>query len=146
MTAMTKTRKAIDALKEALAVFSCSNRYGFLKALEIGRLIGEEASLGPISALTCESLVETGAIGVATRFKLTATQVERLAELLTALGNGGSAGDVPSVRPVAPQPEPVSINSIQAEQELKQRLDELRAHPGFVKVRSTPLSRFWDAS
>lgn len=148
MTAMTKTRKAIDALKEALAVFSSSNRYGFLKALQIGRLIGDESSLSSISELTCEALVETGAIGVATRFKLTSAQVERLAELLAALGNGGVLGEQPiEQRPAAPQAsEPVYVNSIRAEEELKQRVEELRVHPGFSKLRSTTLGKFWDAS
>lgn len=148
MTAMTKTRKAIDALKEALAVFSASNRYGFLKALQIGRLVGDESALNSISDLTCECLVETGAIGVATRFRLTAAQVERLAELLTALGNGGVLGEQPiEQRPSAqPSPEPVYVNSVQAEQDLKQRLEELRAHPGFSKLRSITLGKFWDAS
>lgn len=153
MTAMTKTRKAIDSLKGALEVFSSSNRYGFLKALQVGRLIGEEESLGPVSDLTCEKLVETGAIGVATRFKLSATQVERLAELITALGNGAAPG-TPSVQvqtlseislqaPSLPQAERM-YNSAQAEIELRQRIDEVRAHPGFAQARSTPLGRFWD--
>lgn len=145
---MTKTRKAIDALKEALGVFSSSNRYGFLKALQIGRLIGEEAALNSISELTCEKLVEIGAIGVATRFKLTAAQVERLAQLLTALGNGGARGEPLPDRPsVAPTPaEPTYGNSVQVEQELKQRLEELRAHPGFSKLRSKTLGAFWENS
>lgn len=149
MTAMTKTRKAIDALKEALAIFSSSNRYSFLKALQLGRLIGDEASLSTIGELSCESLVETGAIGIATRFKLTAAQVERLAELLTALGNGAEPGQLAAGQVRAAPPEPpggTAVNSVQAEQELKQGLEELRAHPGFAKVRGTTLSKFWDSS
>ncbi len=152
MTAMTKTRKAIDSLKSALEVFSSSNRYGFLKALEVGRLLGEEGSLGPVSSLTCEKLVETGAIGVATRYKLTSAQVERLAELVTALGNGASpaAIQVSEARQARPPEAPFEAvemrGSVQAEIELRQRLDEVRAHPRFSQARSMLVGSYWDSA
>jgi len=149
---MTKARKASDALQQALDTFAASNRFGFLRSLQIGRLLGEDDSFGAVSDLTCETIVELGADGVRTGFRLTAAQVSRLAELILALGNGsteeGSTLRLNGETRVEEQEsshEPL-FSSLQAEMDLKHVLDLVRGHERYSELRPLALGRFWDSS
>lgn len=149
---MTKARKAADSLQHALDTFAASNRFGFLRSLQIGRLIGDDDSFGAVSDLTCDMLVELGADGVRTGYRLTAAQTSRLAELILALGNGSTeTSSEPGPHLAAGTPSSASsqeplFNSVQVELDLKRSIEAVRAHPTFSDLRSMALGRFWDAT
>lgn len=142
-----KIRRAFDSLQEALDAFAMSNRFGFLRGLQVGRLIGEENSFGGINELTCERLVELGAEGVRASWKLSAQQVEGLAALITALGNGvpgeGASEGGSAAEPAKQASTDVMFNSIQVELDLRKRLNEVRQHPNFHAFRDAALGSFW---
>lgn len=147
---MTKVSKAADLLQQALDIFQASNRFSFLRALQVGRLLGDGDSFGAVTDLTCERLVELGADGVRSDYRLTSPQIQRLAELIMALGNGPAeaapAGPAPAGMPqfVESAVEELALNSVQVELDLRDKLNEARAHPRFKELRTLRLGAQWD--
>jgi len=149
---MTKLSKAADRLQLALETFQGSNRFGFLRALQVGRLLGDEGSFGAVADLTCERLVELGADGVRAGYRLSSSQIEKLAELVMALGNGpndaASSGMAQGVmqRPTEGVTPELAVNSVQVELDLRAKLEEARAHPRFSELRPVRLGSHWDSA
>jgi hypothetical protein len=128
-------------LSRALEAFGSSSRYGFLKSLQIGKLIGADAdSLGEIAELTFEGLIE---LGTEHLHSLSMVQKRVLTSTLFALSEGD---------PTAPSEfsavdaDGAVINSVQAEIALRERLQALQSHPQFAKNKLQKLGNFWDAT
>ena len=129
-----------------------------LKALQVGRFLqGEGESIGVVSELTFEKLVELGSSKIAKLRWLTPEQEIRLVNLLRALSSAEAEGsEVPplvrppsstsrsALPPASDDSEENMLSSVEVEQRLRQKLQELRTHSGFSSVAGTPLGKFWD--
>ncbi len=133
-----------EDLHRALEAFVSSARYGFLKRLQIGRLIGADAdSLGAVADLTFEALVELGIEQLRT---LSTVQKRVLVSTLFALSEGEASthdgeGEGKGEGPGATGPV---ISSVQAENELREKIRALELHPEFERNKRQKLGVFWD--
>lgn len=148
---MTKIRNAEEVLDQALETFAASNRFGFLRMLQIGKLIGvERGTLGAVAEISCEKLIELRAQGIKQLHKLTARQMEDLAQLILALGNGGASEANGAVDTAQSNAESFdlgleqSYSTVQLELDLKQKVKELQAHPKFQVIRTATVGQYWD--
>ncbi len=151
---MTTQNQAQRALVEALREFSTSARFGFLKSLHVGPLLGEDSkTLGEFSTLTFEELVVLALEAPQELAHITPAQERVLTTVLYAL----SEGDEPRCdnEPVSGEGEPAdedasesspAFNSVQCELDLRERLAKLRIHPQLPTVKDIQLKQFWDAS
>jgi hypothetical protein len=138
---MEKHQPFNEELSRALEAFVSSSRYGFLKGLQIGKLIGADAdSLGSIADLTFEGLLEMGTEHLQA---LSVVQKRVLISTLFALGEGDFAAAPDAL---AVDSEGVVISSVQAENALRERLQALQSHPNFAKNKLRKLGDFWDSS
>lgn len=140
-------------LHEALKVFSASPRFNFLKSIQVGPLLGDDAkTLGSIAEMTFEELV--GSVGNHTSdlHQLNDGQERLLTAVLRALAEGE----------VAEQPGPgfdtsddsqdesdeesthTTFNSVQCELELRERITQLKAHPDLHRIKDATVGSFWD--
>ncbi len=136
---MEKHQPFNEELSRALEAFVSSSRYGFLKSLQIGKLIGADAeSLGSIAELTFEGLLEMGTEHLQA---LSMVQKRVLISTLFALGEGDFAAAPDAL---AVDSEGVVISSVQAENSLREQLQALQLHPHFAKNKLRKLGDFWD--
>jgi hypothetical protein len=154
---MSDNRTPLAALSAALKDFARTNRYNFLKALQVGRFLqGEGESIGVVSELTFEKLVELGSPKIAKLRWLTPEQETRLVSLLRALSSAeADSNEVPPlIKPPSSTSRPAHssasddteenmLSSVEVEQRLRQKLQELRSHSNFSSVAGIPLGKFW---
>jgi hypothetical protein len=138
-------------LHEALKVFAASPRFNFLKSIQVGPLVGDDAkTLGSIASMTFEELVASVDNHSSDLHQLSAGQERLLTAVLRALAEGE----------VADQPEPgfdtsdesqesddestqTTFNSVQCELELRERITQLKAHPGLARIKDLTVGSFW---
>ena len=139
-------------LHEALRGFSASPRFNFLKSIQVGPLVGDDAkTLGLIAEMTFEELVASVDNHTSDLHQLNEGQERLLTAVLRALAEGE----------VAEQPEPgfdtsddsqeevddgstqTTFNSVQCELELRERITQLKAHPDLARIKDATLGSFW---
>jgi hypothetical protein len=151
---MTTQNQAQRALVEALREFSTSARFGFLKSLHVGPLLGEDSkTLGEFSELTFEELVVLALEAPHELAQVTPAQERVLTTVLYALSEGDApprdddpiSGEEEGADEDAEESTPM-INSVQCELDLRERLAKLRRHPQLSTVQDIQLKQFWNAS
>lgn len=126
-----------EELDRALEAFVSSSRFSFLKGLQIGRLIGADAtSLGQLADLTFEALLK---LGTEKLRGLTIVQKRVLVSTLFALSEGE-----PAASGSGEDSEKPTVNSVQAEIDLRERIRALEGHPQFQKNKNQKLGSYWD--
>lgn len=143
----------LHSLHEALRTFASSSRFSFLRELHVGPVLGDDASsLGGIAQMTFSELVEAAERGSPELAQVSETQGRVLITLLRALAEhegeeGGSlvnaSSGIDEGAMLADTSTPTTFNSVQCEQELRERLTALRGHPDLSRVKDQPLGRFW---
>ena len=149
---MTIQNEERAELRQALKDFAASPRFGFLKSLQVGPLLGDDAkSLGAVSQMTFEELVTSVDSHDSNLRQLNDAQERLLTAVLRALCEGA----------VAESPEPGSelsdethredegettvttFNSVQCELELRERIGRVREHPDLNRVKEATVGSFW---
>jgi hypothetical protein len=148
-------------LSQALRRFAASPRYGFVKTLQVGRLVGAEGNpLGVVNELTFEKLVELGTKRIAKLGWLSRQQELLLVQVLDAFSDsesGAVVGDSAEPPPTILSSdssgdssgeqcfadEPV-VSSVQLELDLRERLQQLQRHPHQAQLAMRQLGEFWD--
>lgn len=148
---MTTPNQPHHALVVALRDFSRSDRYGFLKTLQVGPLLGDDRNaLGELSDRTVEELVLLALQAPDQLSHITSAQERVLTTVLTALSEGGGAAQVIEAPEIKDSDEDSStvtgFNSVKCELDLRERLARLKIHPQFSRVENLPLKHFWDPS
>lgn len=147
---MATERAGETGLQEALKEFAASPRYNFLKSFQVGPLLGEDSkSLGAIAQLTFEELVAQAQQVSSDVSALSAAQQRVLIAVLNAFSEGEAIS--PEQHGHHEQEEAdsttrVVLNSVQAELDIRERINRLKDHAGFNQIKSSPLRRFWDAA
>jgi hypothetical protein len=154
---MSDKHKRQQELSEAIKRFASTTRYPMLRALQVGRFISAEdaTSVGVVSELTFEKLVELGSTKITKLRWLSKEQQDRLVTLLGALTDGdGNPTEMFVPRPAdrsrynatAFEPDEEVLSSVEVENRLRTALTTLKNHPGFERVANRPLGSFWDDS
>lgn len=146
---MTTHNQAHHALVTALRDFSRSDRYGFLKTLQVGPLLGDDRNaLGDLSDRTVEELVLLAIQSPEQLAHITSAQERVLTTVLTALSEGSGTAKIveaPEIKESEDDSAPVTgFNSVQCELDLRERLARLKIHPQFSRVENLQLKHFWD--
>ncbi|MEN9846745.1 MAG: hypothetical protein RIS36_1892 [Pseudomonadota bacterium] len=141
-------------LRNALRNFAVSPRFGFLKSIQVGPLLGDDASsLGPLAEMTFEQLIAADDENSSHLRTLNEAQERLLIAVLHALAEGEVAE---SAEPAfeefhESEQDPVdgssetTFNSVQCELELRDRVVHLKAHPYLDRVADLTLGTFWGA-
>lgn len=141
-------------LNAALKEFASSPRFGFLKSIQVGPLLGDDAStLGTLAEMTFEELVAAVDTQSSELLKLDEGQERLLVAVLHALAEGEGAestepsfdtsGDVPELE--SDGSTETTFNSVQCELELRDQVALLKAHPDLERVVDLTLGIFWQA-
>jgi hypothetical protein len=140
-------------LHQALKDFAASPRFHFLKLIQVGPLVGDDAkTLGTIADMTFEELVTAVDNHASDLHHLSDAQERLLTAVLRALAEGE----------VAEQPEPgfdtsdeapeevdegsshTTFNSVQCELELRERITHVKSHPDRARIDDVTVGTFWD--
>lgn len=153
---MTIPNEERAELRQALRDFAASPRYNFLKSLQVGPILGDDAkSLGAVSQMTFEELVGAADNHASDLHQLNDAQERLLTAVLRALCEGESVEaaepgfDVAEGAPEESYDEPegettaTTFNSVQSELELRERIGQVKAHPDLRRVKDLPLGSFW---
>jgi len=141
-------------LQSALKEFAASPRFGFLKSIQVGPLLGDDATtLGPLAEMTFEELIAAADERSSHLHTLDDAQERLLVAVLHALAEGEAAE---STEPgfdsseegeevAADESSETTFNSVQCELELRDRVAHLKAHPELDRVADLSLGTFWGA-
>lgn len=139
-------------LHEALKVFSASPRFNFLKSIHVGPLLGDDAkTLSSISDMTFEELVAAVDNNTSDLPQLNDGQERLLTAVLRALAEGEIAAQ-PEASFATPEDSleesddgstETTFNSVQCELELRERINQLKAHPGLTRIKDLTVGSFW---
>lgn len=149
---MTTPNEERAELRQALRDFAASPRFNFLKSLQVGPILGDDAkSLGTVSRMTFEELVGALEDHASDLHQLNEAQQRLLTAVLRALCEGEVAESVePSFdtsEETQEDPEsettPTTFNSVQSELELRERIGQVRGHPGLARIKDATLGDFW---
>ena len=151
---MTTVKETHGELQAALEEFASSPRFNFLKTIQVGPLLGDDAStLGPLAEITFEQLVASADQQFSALRALDDSQERLLITVLHALAEGEGAespdGGVESGGEVdaaaSEEPSETTFNSVQCELEVRDRVVHLKAHPELARVAHVTLGTFWSA-
>jgi hypothetical protein len=141
-------------LQSALKDFAASPRFGFLKSIQVGPLLGDDASsLGPLAEMTFEELIAAGDEHSSHLHTLDDAQERLLIAVLHALAEGEVAETADpafdafeeSEEAPAEESSETTFNSVQCELELRDQVAHLKAHPELDRVADLTLGTFWGA-
>ena len=151
---MTTHKEERAELHTALKEFASSPRFSFLKLIQVGPLLGDDASsLGPLAEMTFEELMIAAEERSSHLQNLDESQERLLITVLQALAEG-EAAEVPesgvdsaeeSENPMDEESSETTFNSVQCELELRDQVARLKGHPELEKVAGLTLGRFWHA-
>lgn len=151
---MTTHKQERTELQNALKDFAASPRFGFLKSIQVGPLLGDDASsLGPLAEMTFEQLIAADDENSSHLRTLNDAQERLLIAVLHALAEGEvaesaepafEAFDESEEEPVDESSE-TTFNSVQCELELRDQVAHLKAHPDLDRVADLTLGTFWGA-
>lgn len=151
---MATHKEELGELNAALKEFATSPRFGFLKSIQVGPLLGDDAStLGALAEMTFEELVAAADSLSSELQKLDEAQERLLVAVLHALAEGEGAespdpgfdtSDDVTVLESEGSTE-TTFNSVQCELELREQVALLKAHPDLEKVADLNLGIFWQA-
>ena len=139
-------------LHEALKEFSASPRFNFLKSIQVGPLLGDDAkTLGAISEMTFEELVASVDNHTSDLHQLNDAQERLLIAVLRALAEGEVAEPTePGFDTSDDTHEELdegstqtTFNSVQCELELRERITQLKAHPDLARIKDCTVGSFW---
>lgn len=139
-------------LHEALKEFSASPRFNFLKSIQVGPLLGDDAkSLGAIAEMTFEELVAAVDNHTSDLHKLNDAQERLLVAVLRALADGEVAEPTDpgfdtsddAQEEVDEDSTQTTFNSVQCELELRERITQLKAHPDLARIKDCTVGSFW---
>jgi len=142
-------------LNSALKEFAISPRFGFLKSIQVGPLLGDDAStLGALAEMTFEELVAAVDTQSSELLKLDEGQERLLVAVLLALAEGEATESTESEfdtsedlhEPDFEGSTETTFNSVQCELELRDQVALLKAHPDLEKVADLTLGIFWQAN
>lgn len=151
---MTTFKEENTELHTALKEFASSPRFGFLKSIQVGPLLGDDAStLGPLAEMTFEQLIAAAEAQSSDLRALNDAQERLLVAVLHALAEGEGTESTESSFEIEeevedPTPEDSSettFNSVQCELELRDKVAHLKAHHGLDRVADLTLGIFWGA-
>lgn len=149
---MTTYKEERTELQSALKEFAASPRFGFLKSIQVGPLLGDDAStLGPLAEMTFEQLIAAADERSSHLHTLDEAQERLLVAVLHALAEGEVAESVEPIFDTSDESEEVAeeessattFNSVQCELELRDRVAHLKAHPDLDRVADLTLGTFW---
>ncbi len=149
---MTTYKEERTELQSALKEFAASPRFGFLKSIQVGPLLGDDAStLGPLAEMTFEELIAAADEHSSHLHTLDDSQERLLVAVLHALAEGEEPESVEpgfdtseeSEVPVEEESSATTFNSVQCELELRDRVGHLKAHPALDRVADLTLGTFW---
>jgi len=141
-------------LQSALKEFAVSPRFSFLKSIQVGPLLGDDATtLGPLAEMTFEELVAESDERSSHLHTLDEAQERLLVAVLHALAEGEAAESTDPGFDASEEGEEVAadessettFNSVQCELELRDRVAHLKAHPELDRVADLTLGTFWGA-
>jgi hypothetical protein len=151
---MTTHKQERTELQSALKDFAASPRFGFLKSIQVGPLLGDDASsLGPLAEMTFEELIASEDDHSSHLRALDDAQERLLIAVLRALAEGEVAESAePGFDPFDESEEDpteesseTTFNSVQCELELREQVAHLKAHPDLDRVADLTLGTFWGA-
>jgi hypothetical protein len=151
---MTTHKQERTELQSALKDFAASPRFGFLKSIQVGPLLGDDASsLGPLAEMTFEELIASEDDHSSHLRALDDAQERLLIAVLRALAEGEVAESAePGFDPFDENEEDpteesseTTFNSVQCELELREQVAHLKAHPDLDRVADLTLGTFWGA-
>ena len=153
---MTIPNEERAELRQALRDFAASPRYTFLKSLQVGPILGDDAkSLGAVSQMTFEELVGVIDSHDSDVYQLNDAQERLLTAVLRALCEGevvettepGFDAAEGSAEESYEEPEgettATTFNSVQSELELRERIGQVKGHPELARVKDLTLGSFW---
>lgn len=151
---MTTYKQERTELQSALRDFAASPRFGFLKLIQVGPLLGDDASsLGPLAEMTFEELIAAADDHSSNLHTLNDAQERLLTAVLHALAEGEPAQSVEAgfdtfeeneESPTEESSE-TTFNSVQCELELRGQVAHLKARPDLDRVADLTLGTFWAA-
>lgn len=139
-------------LCQALRNFAASPRFGFLKSLQVGPILGDDAkSLGAVSQMTFEELVASIENHESDLHQLNDGQERLLTAVVVALCEGDVAESREPSFDVAEEGHDdegdeaahSTFNSVQCEVELREQIGKMKGHPDLVRVKNTTVGTFW---
>lgn len=151
---MTTQKQERTELQNALKDFAASARYGFLKSIQVGPLLGDDASsLGPLAEATFEELIAADGEHSSYLRALDDAQERLLIAVLRALAEGEVAESAEpgfdafeeSEEDPGEESSETTFNSVQCELELRDQVAHLKAHPDLDRVADLTLGTFWGA-
>ena len=146
---MATERAGEVGLQEALKEFAATPRYNFLKSFQVGPLLGEDSkSLGAIAQLTFEQLVAQAQEASSEVGSLPPAQQRVLIAVLNAFSEGEPTSpeqDIPQEDDETVGTARVVLNSVQAELDIRDRVNRLKGHSAFDQIKTSALRRFWDS-
>lgn len=153
-TTMATHKEERVELNAALKEFATSPRFGFLKSIQVGPLLGDDAStLGALAEMTFEELVAAVDIQSSELLKLEEGQERLLVAVLHALAEGEATESTESGfdtsedlhDPDSEGSTETTFNSVQCELELRDQVALLKSHPDVGKIADLTLGIFWQA-
>ncbi|MEY4667917.1 MAG: hypothetical protein RL518_616 [Pseudomonadota bacterium] len=150
---MTTHKEERTELHSALKEFAASPRFHFLKSIQVGPLLGDDASsLGPLAEMTFEQLMMAADERSSELNTLDDAQERLLVAVLHALAEGDVTESVEAGFDIADESDAqthggsteTTFNSVQCELELRDRVARLKAHPALETVARLTLGTFWE--
>lgn len=149
---MTIHKEERAELRQALKDFAASPRFNFLKSLQVGPILGDDAkSLGAVSGMTFEELVASLDNHESDLHQLEDPQERLLTAVLRALCEGEVAESPEPSFDTSEEPQEdmdtdttqTTFNSVQCELELRERIGQMKAHPDLARVKDATVGSFW---
>jgi hypothetical protein len=150
---MTTYKEENTDLQTALKEFASSPRFSFLKSIQVGPLLGDDAgTLGPLAEMTFEQLIAVADERSSDLCTLDDGQERLLVAVLHALAEGETAESVEPGFDASDESDETdsagstetTFNSVQCELELRERVAHLKAHPNLDRVADSTLGTFWN--
>lgn len=149
---MTIHNEESAELRQALKDFAASPRFSFLKSLQVGPILGDDAkSLGAVAQMTFEELVTALDNHDSDLHQLNDAQERLLTAVLRALCEGEVAESSEPSFDAAEEPQDegegessqTTFNSVQCELELRDRIGQMRGHPDLSRVKDATVGTYW---